>query len=65
MEHLVIKLSPKDWKKYKTLQEDTESSIYSDNTNPFFNVHYVYGDDSIEWMDEVTFQKFQNKLFNF
>lgn len=65
MEHLVIRLGINEWKAFRKNQENVDSVIYSDNTSPYLQVHYVYGESGNELMDEVTFQEFQNKLFNF
>lgn len=65
MEHLVIRLLTKDWNKFRSLQEEKDSEIYSDNISPYLNVHYIHGNGTNDLMDEEAFQKLQNKLFNF
>ena len=64
MEHLVIWLSDLEWAKYREYQESQDSSIYSDCTSPYLQIHYVYGSAGSELMDEEDFQKFQARLLN-
>ena len=64
MEHLVIRLDTEEWDAFRKVQEVKDSEIYSDNTSPFLQVHYVHGWGN-ELMDERTFQNLQKELFNF
>jgi len=64
MEHLVIRLDIEEWNAFRKVQEVKDSEIYSDNTSPFLQVHYVHGSGN-ELMDEDAFQRLQKEMFNF